>query len=256
MIRLELLDRYSPALLESNRAFSFLNFASIGSFIRQPPSSLAYFCDGMLMSGFMSRITGRAVQRVSFDFTSIADPVLRESEQRGKRVYVVGAQQAELDRFVDKLGTQYPRLQLVGARNGYFDAEQGAAIQADICRQRTNLLLVGLGADQMRHAFAKNQAAQQHDRFQPAREPTAATGHAWRAVDVGRVAVHDEKTHPPTVRQKLLGEALLHALDAAASLVILEREQNMHRHNPHGAVTLIATCWRRISSVRRRALLG
>lgn len=146
MIRLELLDRYSPALLESNRAFSFLNFASIGSFIRQPPSSLAYFCDGMLMSGFMSRITGRAVQRVSFDFTSIADPVLRESEQRGKRVYVVGARQAELDRFVEKLGMQYPRLQLVGAHNGYFDAEQGAALQADIRRQRTNLLLVGLGA--------------------------------------------------------------------------------------------------------------
>ena len=42
MIRLELLDRYSPALLESNRAFSFLNFASIGSFIRQPPPSLAW----------------------------------------------------------------------------------------------------------------------------------------------------------------------------------------------------------------------
>jgi N-acetylglucosaminyldiphosphoundecaprenol N-acetyl-beta-D-mannosaminyltransferase len=146
MIRLELVDHYSPALLDSNRAFSFINFASIGSFMHQPAQSLAYFCDGMLMSGFMSRITGRAVERVSFDFTSIADPVLRECEQRGKRVYLVGARQAELERFVEKLGKQYPRLQLVGTHNGYFDAEQAVALQADIRRCRTNVLLVGLGA--------------------------------------------------------------------------------------------------------------
>ena len=99
MIRLALMGHYSPNLLMGNRAFSFINFASIGSFIRQPPPSVAYFCDGMLMSTFMSRITGRPIGRVSFDFTSIADVVLRSAEQQGKRVYFVGARQAELDLF-------------------------------------------------------------------------------------------------------------------------------------------------------------
>jgi exopolysaccharide biosynthesis WecB/TagA/CpsF family protein len=146
MIRLELIGHYSPALLDCNRAFSFINFASIGSFIRQPPDSVAYFCDGMLMSGFMSRVTGQPVERVSFDFTSIAGPVLREAEQRGKRVYIVGARQTELERFLEKLCRQYPGLPLAGAHNGYFNAAQAAAIQADIQRSRANLLLVGLGA--------------------------------------------------------------------------------------------------------------
>jgi N-acetylglucosaminyldiphosphoundecaprenol N-acetyl-beta-D-mannosaminyltransferase len=146
MIRLELVGRYTPALLDSNRAYSFINFASIGSVIRQPSQSVAYFCDGMLMSGFMSRITGQVVERVSFDFTSIADPVLREAEHRGKRLYIVGARQVELERFVDKLHKHYPRLHLAGAHNGYFDAAQAMAIQADILRSQADLLLVGLGA--------------------------------------------------------------------------------------------------------------
>ena len=54
----------------------------------------------MLMSAFMSRVTGRPSSRVSFDFTSIADPVLSSAEQQGKRVYFVGARQAELDLFI------------------------------------------------------------------------------------------------------------------------------------------------------------
>ena len=109
MIRLALMGHYSPNLLMGNRAFSFINFASIGSFIRQPPPSVAYFCDGMLMSGFMSRVTGQPVQRVSFDFTSIADPVLRDAEQQQLTVYIVGATQTELEAFIVKLRGRYPR---------------------------------------------------------------------------------------------------------------------------------------------------
>ena len=146
MIRLELMGQYSPALLESNKAFSFINFASIGSFIQQPPDALAYFCDGMLMSSFMSKVTGRNIDRVSFDFTSIADPVFSDAEKQGKRVYIVGATQNELEMFIRKLRVRYPRLAIAGYHNGYFDATQAAAIKADICLGRSNILIVGMGA--------------------------------------------------------------------------------------------------------------
>ncbi|WP_397448283.1 WecB/TagA/CpsF family glycosyltransferase [Pseudomonas sp. NA-150] len=145
MIRLKVVERYSPTLLESNRAFSFINFASIGSFLQQP-HSLACFCDGMLMSGFMSYVTGIPVQRVSFDFTSIADPVFRDAELKGKRMYVVGARHAELELFIAKLQERYPHLTIAGAHHGYFNASQARAVQADIRRSRVNILLVGLGA--------------------------------------------------------------------------------------------------------------
>lgn len=146
MFRLELVGHYSPKLLEANQAYSFINFASIGSFFEQTPSTVTYFCDGMLMSTFMSRVTGRTIGRVSFDFTSIADLVLGSAEQQGKRVYFVGARQAELDVFISKIKTLYPRLTIAGYHNGYFNASQAEAIRADICRSEANILIVGLGA--------------------------------------------------------------------------------------------------------------
>lgn len=146
MVTLELVGQYSPKLLEANQAYSFINFASISSFFEQAPSTVTYFCDGMLMSTFMSRITGKAIGRVSFDFTSIADLVLSQAEQLGKRVYFVGARQAELDLFISKIKTRYPRLAIAGYHNGYFDAAQADGIRADICRSEANILIVGLGA--------------------------------------------------------------------------------------------------------------
>ena len=146
MFKLEIVGHYSAKLLEANQAYSFINFASIGSFFEQNPSSVAYFCDGMLMSTFMSRVTGRTIGRVSFDFTSIADVVLRSAEQQGKRVYFVGARQAELDLFISKIKSLYPQLSIAGYHNGYFDAAQTEGIQADICRSAADILIVGLGA--------------------------------------------------------------------------------------------------------------
>jgi len=146
MFKLEIVGQYSAKLLEANQAYSFINFASIGSFFERNPSSVAYFCDGMLMSTFMSRITGRPIGRVSFDFTSIADVVLRSAEQQGKRVYFVGARQAELDLFISKIKSLYPQLSIAGYHNGYFDAAQAEDIRYDICRSAADILIVGLGA--------------------------------------------------------------------------------------------------------------
>lgn len=146
MIRLQIVTHYSPKLLDANQAYSFINFASIGSFLEQPPSTVAFFCDGMLMSTFMSSVTGTTVGRVSFDFTSIADHVLGSAEQQGKRVYFVGARQVELELFIGKIKMLYPGLAIAGYHHGYFNADQAEGIRADICRSQANILIVGLGA--------------------------------------------------------------------------------------------------------------
>ncbi|TPG74092.1 WecB/TagA/CpsF family glycosyltransferase [Pseudomonas arsenicoxydans] len=146
MITLKIVRHYSPTLLDANQAYSFINFASVGSFFKQAPGTVAFFCDGMLMSAFMSRVTGRNVGRVSFDFTSIAHPVLGSAEKLGKRVYFVGARQDELELFISKIKARYPKLIIAGYHNGYFDAAQAKVIQAEICRSKANILIVGLGA--------------------------------------------------------------------------------------------------------------
>lgn len=146
MFKLELVGHYSPRLLDANQAYSFINFASIGSVFEQNPGTITYFCDGMLMSTFMSRVTGRTIGRVSFDFTSIADRVLSGAEQLGKRVYFVGARQAELDLFILKIKSLYPQLVIAGYHHGYFNAEQAEGIRTDICHSEADILIVGLGA--------------------------------------------------------------------------------------------------------------
>ncbi|WP_246218989.1 WecB/TagA/CpsF family glycosyltransferase [Pseudomonas izuensis] len=147
MIRLKLVERFTPGLLKTNKAYSFINFASIGSlFHRTEGSNVTYFCDGMLLSAFMSKITGRPVERVSFDFTSIADPVLRLAEQQGRRVYFVGARQVELDLFLHKIRVRYPHLQIAGFHDGYFDTAQAQRIHADIRDSAADILITGLGA--------------------------------------------------------------------------------------------------------------
>jgi len=147
MIKLKLVEQFTPELLKTNKAFSFINFASIGSLLeRSEDSSINYFCDGMLLSTFMSRMTGRPVERVSFDFTSIADPVLLTAEQKGLRVYFVGARQVELDLFLRKIKERYPHLKIAGSHNGYFNAAQALEIHAEIRDNATDILIVGLGA--------------------------------------------------------------------------------------------------------------
>lgn len=146
MIRLELMEYYSVHLLEANRAFSFINFASVGSISDQGQDNVAYFCDGMLMSTFMAGITGRAIRRISFDYTSIADPVFSYAEKQGKSVYFVGAKQAELELFIGKLKARYPALIVAGHHDGYFDPPQAERLKKDICRSEASILIVGMGA--------------------------------------------------------------------------------------------------------------
>jgi N-acetylglucosaminyldiphosphoundecaprenol N-acetyl-beta-D-mannosaminyltransferase len=157
-MKLELIEYYAVHLLEANRAFSFINFASIGSFFTQRQDTILYFCDGMLMSSFMSRVTGRSINRVSFDFTSIADPVFSHAQKNAKPVYFVGAQHAELSLFIDKMKARYPNLIIAGQHDGYFTDTQAKALHDDIRQSRASILIVGLGAGRqeqfMRDAMA------------------------------------------------------------------------------------------------------
>jgi len=146
MIRLELIEYYAVHLLETNRAFSFINFASVGRFFGRGQDNVAYFCDGILMSTFMSGVTGRSIRRISFDFTSIADPVFSYAEKQGKSVYFVGGKQIELDLFLGKLRARYPALVIAGHHDGYFDPPQAERLRKDICRSGASILIVGMGA--------------------------------------------------------------------------------------------------------------
>lgn len=151
VIRLAIMENFSEQLLSGSQAFSFLNFASIGQRFSDAETAtgedgLLYFCDGMLMSAFVSRVTGQPVRRVSFDFTSIAPLVFQYAQQHRKRVFLVGTTPKELSVFIRKMKSRYPELIIAGHEHGYFRRDETPRVVQSVLDSRSDLLLVGLGA--------------------------------------------------------------------------------------------------------------
>ena len=124
--------------------------ASIGRILDEPEQlddeSLRFMCDGFLLCWLLTLLGRKKVRRYSFDFSSLAPEVFAWAEAQQKRLYLVGSQSEEIDRFVDKLKSHYPKLIIVGFHQGYMDTAQRSDLIEDIIRSRADLILAGLGS--------------------------------------------------------------------------------------------------------------
>jgi N-acetylglucosaminyldiphosphoundecaprenol N-acetyl-beta-D-mannosaminyltransferase len=100
--------------------------------------------DGMAVV-WASRLLGRPVpERVAG--IDLMVRLLHRAHQRGYRVYCLGATDAVLRDVVARIERDYPGLQLVGWRNGYFGPDQEAQVAADVARARPDLLFVAMSS--------------------------------------------------------------------------------------------------------------
>jgi N-acetylglucosaminyldiphosphoundecaprenol N-acetyl-beta-D-mannosaminyltransferase len=72
--------------------------------------------------------------------------LLELSEQRGYRVYILGAREDVLQRAVERLRERFPRLQVAGARDGYFSDEEAHEVCAEIRASRPDILFVAMSS--------------------------------------------------------------------------------------------------------------
>jgi N-acetylglucosaminyldiphosphoundecaprenol N-acetyl-beta-D-mannosaminyltransferase len=149
MIKKELVivPNFTEILLTDNKCYSFMNFASLTSFFREDQSEMIfYFCDGVLMTAAVQLITGKKVERVSFDYTSIAQEVFSYAVKYGIPLYIIGAEKHELDSFVKKIQKKHKGLIISGSRDGYFhEADQHDAVRS-IIASGAKIVVAGLGA--------------------------------------------------------------------------------------------------------------
>jgi N-acetylglucosaminyldiphosphoundecaprenol N-acetyl-beta-D-mannosaminyltransferase len=68
-------------------------------------------------------------------------------EIRGWRIFLLGASPEIIQVTAGKLRAQYPKLQLVGVRDGYFKAEDNEAVVRQIRDAAPDILFVGRSAD-------------------------------------------------------------------------------------------------------------
>jgi N-acetylglucosaminyldiphosphoundecaprenol N-acetyl-beta-D-mannosaminyltransferase len=73
--------------------------------------------------------------------------LLARGEKAGWRVFLLGTSPETIQITADKLRSLYPKLQLVGVRNGYFQADQDEEVIRQIRDAAPDLLFVGRAAD-------------------------------------------------------------------------------------------------------------
>lgn len=147
MKELVIIDKFSTSCLEKRGLYSFMNFASLSSFFdTSDGDGLTYFCDGMLMASVVKLVTGEEVNRVSFDYTSIATLVFDYAVVNKKRLYFIGAKENEINAFVEKTKARFPGIRVVGYRNGFYPDEQELDVLNEIVDTDADIVIAGLGA--------------------------------------------------------------------------------------------------------------
>jgi N-acetylglucosaminyldiphosphoundecaprenol N-acetyl-beta-D-mannosaminyltransferase len=92
-----------------------------------------------------SRLLGRPLpERVAG--IDLMEQLLEVAEQEGYRVYLLGARAEVLVKAVARLQARYPRLNIVGYRDGYFRDEESARICDEIRVAAPQILLVAMSS--------------------------------------------------------------------------------------------------------------
>jgi N-acetylglucosaminyldiphosphoundecaprenol N-acetyl-beta-D-mannosaminyltransferase len=68
------------------------------------------------------------------------------AERRGFRVFILGAKADVLQQARGKIMARHPRLKLVGTRDGYFTAEEDAAVAEEVRRAHPDILFVAISS--------------------------------------------------------------------------------------------------------------
>ena len=106
-------------------------------------------CDMVLADGqavvWASRVLGAPLpERVAG--VDLFMNLLAAAEDRGDRVYFLGARPEVLAAMLERGGRRFPRLLVAGAHDGYYRVGQEGEIAEDIRRGQTDMLFVGMSS--------------------------------------------------------------------------------------------------------------
>lgn len=148
MIVLRVKREFKISDISSNQNFSFLNLASIGHYLKKENNSneSVYYIDGGLLAFVLSMLTNQRVNRVSFDFTSIAGVVLDDACIKEYKVSFLGATTDELGYFIDKMKGRYPLIRIGPSSHGYLSSEELHNFIKKVIEENSRNLIVSMGA--------------------------------------------------------------------------------------------------------------
>jgi len=132
------------------RLITFLNPFSYNVFIKYPELIDKYdsfYADGALLVKLHNLFNTHKINRVSFDFSSIAKDVLEYANNNLINIAFIGAQQNEIDTAINNIKIMYPNISIVYLRNGYFNSnEEYKCCFKDMNILKIDILIIGMGS--------------------------------------------------------------------------------------------------------------
>jgi N-acetylglucosaminyldiphosphoundecaprenol N-acetyl-beta-D-mannosaminyltransferase len=109
--------------------------------------------DGMSVV-WASRVLGRRLpERVAG--IDLMFGILERGDQHRYRVYLFGARQEIIEEVARRVSGDYPGVEVVGYRNGYYDADDEPQIAADIASARPDVLFVAMTSPKKEQFLAR-----------------------------------------------------------------------------------------------------
>lgn len=85
----------------------------------------------------------------------LMERMLAAAEERGYRVYFLGAKQEVLDTAIARLQERHPKLIVAGSQHGYFSDEETDAVAAAIREARADILFVAMTSPRKEHFLGR-----------------------------------------------------------------------------------------------------
>ena len=141
------LSNFCDWFFEEPKTVSFINPVNYFKLVENEQACRidSYFFDGILAQMLVGFVTKRSYQRISFDYTSLAPYFFEYCEDNDKTIYVLGAKECELLKFLEIIHSTYPGMKVLGWHNGYFSSEQYIAVKQSIRELKPDVVICGLG---------------------------------------------------------------------------------------------------------------
>lgn len=134
----------------STKYVTFLNPYSFNVFLEHEEyinTFDMFFADGKLLVMLHNLFHLNKINRVSFDFSSIAHDVLSYANNNRVNVAFIGAKEKELNLALLNIKKMYPNIHIAYSRNGYFESNiDFIECVKNIKDSNIDILIVGMGS--------------------------------------------------------------------------------------------------------------
>ena len=131
----------------SNNLYTFLNPYSylLARNEKELFSHFNIYIDGIALVKILHWIGYSHIERKSFDMTSLAPEVFNDAIEKDESVYFIGTKPGIIDKAVENIRENFPKLRIAGYRDGYINPQERESVLEEIIQKSPDIVVCGMG---------------------------------------------------------------------------------------------------------------